>query len=126
MIGRWTAPLASLALAASVGLTGCAAIRRSQSLDTEQFLAAAGFRMELADTAERWQQLAAMPPHRLTSRARGDGIEYAYADPRDCHCVYVGGPKDYAEYQRLTRERQIAQEEIWTWQNPWSWGGPWW
>jgi len=126
MIGRWTAPLASLALAASVGLTGCAAIRRSQSLDTEQFLAAAGFRMELADTAERQQQLAAMPPYRLTSRATGDGIEYAYADPRNCQCVYVGGPKEYAEYQRLTRERQLAQEQIWTYENPWTWGGPWW
>src|SRR5206468_1863982 len=79
MIGRWTTTLASLALAATVGLTGCAAIRHSQALDREQFLAAAGFRMELADTAERQQQLAAMPPYRLTSRATGDGIEYAYA-----------------------------------------------
>ena len=120
MIGRWTAPLASLALAASVGLTGCAAIRRSQALDTEQFLAAAGFRMELADTAERRQQLAAMRPYRLTSRATGDGIEYTYADPRDCQCVYVGGPKEYAEYQRLTRERQLAEEQIWTYENPWT------
>src|SRR6267143_1821785 len=101
MIGRWTTTLASLALVATLGLTGCAAIRR-------------------------WQALAAMPPYRLTSRAASDGIEYAYADPRNCQCVYVGGPKEYAEYQRLTRERQIAQEEIWAWQNPWHWGGPWW
>jgi len=82
--------------------------------------------MELADTAERQQQLAAMPLYRLTSRATGDGIEYAYADPRNCQCVYVGGPKEYAEYQRLTRERQLAQEQIWTYENPWTWGGPWW
>jgi len=126
MIGRWTTTLASLALAATVGLTGCAAIRHSQALDREQFLAAAGFRMELADTAERQQQLAAMPLYRLTSRATGDGIEYAYADPRNCQCVYVGGPKEYAEYQRLTRERQLAQEQIWAYENPWTWGGPWW
>jgi len=118
MIGRWTTTLASLALAATVGLTGCAAIRHSQALDREQFLAAAGFRMELADTAERQQQLAAMPPYRLTSRATGDGIEYAYADPRNCQCVYVGGPKEHAEYQRLTRERQTAQEQRWTYENP--------
>ena len=126
MIGRWTTTLASLALAATVGLTGCAAIRRSQALDTEQFLAAAGFRMELANTAEQRQQFAAMPPYRLTSRATSDGIEYAYADPRTCQCVYVGGPKQYAEYQRLTRERQLAQEEIWTYENRWTWGGLWW
>ena len=90
MIGRWTTTLASLTLAATVGLTGCAAIRNSQASDREQFLAAAGFRMVLADTAERRQQLAAMPPH------------------------------------RLTRERQLAQEEIWTYENPWTWGGAWW
>src|SRR5882724_6610141 len=89
--GRSTMTLASLALAAIVGLTGCATIQRSQALDTEQFLAAAGFWMQLGDTPERREQLAAMPPYRVTSRAIGASIEYAYADPQNCECVYVGG-----------------------------------
>ena len=118
--------LVVLILAASVGVTGCAAIQRSRARDTEQLLAAAGFRMELADTAEQQQQLAAMPAYRLVNRTKGDGVEYTYADPTSCKCVYVGGSKEYAEYQRLITEQQIAQERIWAEENatnwrPWGW-----
>jgi len=91
MIGRWTTTVASLALAASVGLTGCAAIRRSQATDREQFLAAAGFRMELADTASGGSS-SRMRPYRLTSRATGDGIEYTYADPRTASASTSAAP----------------------------------
>jgi hypothetical protein len=124
MFGRWTTTLASFALAVNLGLTGCATIQRSQALETEQFLAAAGFRMQLADTPERREQLATMPPYRLTSRAIGASMEYAYADPQNCECVYVGGPKEHAEYQRLTRRRETAQEEFWAWPNRWNWDLP--
>ncbi len=107
--------LVLLILAASVGLTGCAAIQRSQARDTEQLLAAAGFKMQLADTAERQQQLPAVPAYRLLNRTKGDGVEYTYADPTNYKCVYVGGPKEYAAYQRLMTEQQIAQENAMNW-----------
>jgi len=124
----WTiTTLASLALAATLGVTGCAAIRRSQARDTEQFLAAAGFTMQLGGTAEQQQRLAAMPPYRLLSRPSGDSVEYTYADPKNCGCVYVGGPREYSEYQRLVTERQLAQEELWAGES-WRWRAqrPWW
>jgi uncharacterized protein YceK len=111
-------------LATSVALTGCATIRRAQARDAEQLLAAAGFRMERADTAERQQQLAAMPAYRLLDHPKGDGFEYTYADPTNCQCVYVGGAKEYSAYQRLLTERQIAQERIWAEQDAFGWG-PW-
>ncbi len=123
----WTiTTLASLALAVTVGVTGCAAIRRSQARDTEQFLAAAGFTVQLAGTAEQ-QHLTAMPPYRLLSHASGDGVEYTYADPKNCGCVYVGGPREYSEYRRLVTERQLAQEQLWA-EESWRWGArrPWW
>jgi len=119
--------LVLLILAASVGLTGCAALQRSWARDTEQLLAAAGFRMQLADTAERQQQLAAMPAYRLVNHPKGDGVEYTYADPTNCKCVYVGGSKEYAAYQRLVTEQQIAQDRIWAQDNTmnhWGWWGP--
>jgi len=125
--------LVLLILAASVGLTGCAAIQRSWARDTEQLLAAAGFRMQLADTAERQQQLAAMPAYRLLNRTKGDGVEYTYADPTNCKCVYVGGSKEYAAYERLVTEQQLAQDRRWAAEDAWrtGWGGgpwyrPWW
>ena len=116
----------SVILAAMVGLTGCAAIQRSQAHDTEHLLAAAGFKMQLADTTARQQQLAAMPAYRLLNRAKGDGVEYTYADPTKCKCVYVGGPDEYSAYQRLLEERQIDQDRVWAAQDGMSWGlRPW-
>jgi hypothetical protein len=91
--------LASLAVAAIVILSGCATIRQSQARDTGQLLAAAGFTMHLADTAEKQQHLDAMPSYRLLSGTRGGAVENTYADPKNCTCVYVGGPQEYAQYQ---------------------------
>src|SRR3989442_12251804 len=95
---HWPTKLAPLVLAATVVLTGCATIRQSQARDTEQLLAAAGFTMQLADTAE--QPLDAMPPYRLVSRTKDGAVQYTYADPRGCKCVNVGGSKEDPENQR--------------------------
>jgi len=100
-------------LAAAMLLTGCATIRSSEARSTEQLLAAAGFVMRPADTAERQQRLAARPPYRLESHAKDGKAVYTYADPGTCKCLYVGGSKEYSEYQRLKLERQIAADEAW-------------
>src|ERR1700704_3547032 len=103
----------SVGLAVAVILTGCATIRSSGARSTEQLLAAAGFVMRPADTAERQQRPAARPPHRLQRAAQeGEGGQ-TYTDPDGCKCLYVGGPKEYSEYQHLRRERQIAADEAW-------------
>jgi hypothetical protein len=128
MEGHWTTKLAPLVLAATLVLTGCATIRQSQARDTEQLLAAAGFRMQLRDSADQ-QHLDAMPPYRLVSRTKDGAVEYTYADPQGCKCVYVGGSKEYSEYQRLATERRIARERVWAAEDAWAgwdyWGGPW-
>src|SRR5712691_1336775 len=103
----------SVALAAAMLLTGCATIRRSEARSTEQLLAAAGFVMRPADTAERQQRLAAMPPYRLVSRTKDGKVVYTYADPGTCKCLYVGGSKEYSEYQRLRVQHQIATDQAW-------------
>jgi len=36
-----------------------------------------------------------------------------FANPYKCRCVYVGGSKEYAAYQHLVTERQIAAGRIW-------------
>jgi hypothetical protein len=113
-----------LILAASVSLTGCATLQRSWAGNTEQLLAAAGFKMQLADTPEQQQQLAAMPAYRLSNQPKGDSVEYAYADPTTCKCVYVGGPKEYAAYQRLMTQQQNAQERLRIEENSINWA-PW-
>ena len=112
----------SVGLAVAVMLTGCAAIQRLEARSTEQLLAAAGFVMRPADTAERQERLRALPPYRLESRTKDGKVVYTYADPEGCQCLYVGGPKEYSEYQRLRVERQIAADQAWAAQaGPMDW-----
>src|SRR6266566_6661190 len=102
-----------VALAAATMLAGCATIRGSEARSTEQLLAAAGFVMRPADTAERQQRLAARPPYRLESHAKDGKAVYTYADPGTCKCLYVGGHKEYSEYQHLRLQHRIAVDEAW-------------
>jgi hypothetical protein len=107
---RWfTKTLLSLALAATVGLMGCATIRRSEVRNTEQLLAAAGFRMRPADTMKEQEHLKTMLPYHLSSHAEDGDVVYIYPDPENCRCLYVGGPEEYSTYQRLVTARQLEQ-----------------
>ena len=100
-LNRTVLLLAALALLGA----GCAAIQR----DTGLMLTAAGFHMRPADTPERQADLRSMPPHRIVSRTENGNIVYMYADPDNCHCLYVGGNKEYSEYERLRVQRESAQ-----------------
>ena len=97
-----------LAVPALVG-AGCAMIQRLEARETERTLAAAGFQMRSADTPERQEDLRSMPPHRIVSRTKDSNVVYTYADPDNCHCVYVGGEIEYSEYDRLRVKKEIAQ-----------------
>jgi hypothetical protein len=96
-----------VALIVALPLSGCAAIQRGEAEDTEQLLAAAGFQAEPADTPEKLDNLRTMPPRKLVSQSKAGNFVYAYADPDYCQCLYVGGPTEYAAYQRLAREEEI-------------------
>ena len=69
-----------------------------------------------------------MPPYRIVSQTKDGKFVYTFADPENCHCLYVGGPNEYSEYQRqhLTVERGITQDlaaesmDSSRW-GPWSW-----
>jgi len=91
-------------------LGGCAAIERQQAADTEKLLVAAGFQMRPADSAERQQDLANMPPHTIVAHREGAETVYTYADAQNCRCLYVGGAKAYAEYRRLEVSEEIARD----------------
>ena len=85
--------------------TACAAAIQQ---DTQRMLAAAGFQMRPVDTAEVQEDLRSIPPHRIVSRTKDGNVVYMYADPDNCHCVYVGGSKEYSEYERRRLEREFA------------------
>src|SRR5438445_4448734 len=91
-------------VASLTALSGCATLRSQDD----------GFQKQSADSAEQTRNLASMPPLRVVARGMADrDVVFTYADPMKCRCLYVGGPKQYMEYQRLARQRQIEEEELW-------------
>jgi len=99
--------------ASLTALSGCATLRSQDDVGTRELLATAGFQKQSADSAEQTRNLASMPPLRVVARGMADrDVVFTYADPMKCRCLYVGGPKQYMEYQRLARQRQIEEEEL--------------
>ena len=94
-------------------LSGCATLRGQNALNTEQLLVKAGFQKRNADSPEQARSLASMPPFKIVARGVGGDAAYTYADPVNCHCLYIGGPQQYVEYQRMATEREIAEGELW-------------
>jgi hypothetical protein len=107
-------------------VSGCAALRRQDAVGTEQLLAKAGFQKRNADSPEQARSLASMRPFKIVARGVGRDVAYTYADPVNCRCLYVGGPRQYVEYQRLVTEREVAEGELWAENDgmDWAlWGG---
>ena len=111
--------------AALLALSGCATIRRQEAADREQLLAAAGFQRRPASSPEQHQDLTTMPRYKIVERSKSGDVVYTYADPENCHCLYVGGPKGFSQYQRLLVEREVTRD---LGEASLNWGawGPWW
>ena len=127
---RWTTPILPL-VALGLSVTGCAAIRAHQTVETEQVLAAAGFQMKPADTPEKFAHLQTLTPRKVVRYTRDGQPQYVYADPETCKCLYVGDEQRYQKYQELSLQKQIADEQMSAAQTNWdasmNWGawGPW-
>jgi len=82
--------------------------------------------MRPADTPERVAALESMPRERLVVRSKDGNVVYTYADPDKCHCLYVGGPKEYSALQRMRVQRESAAHDAeavmeWPGWGPWLW-----
>ena len=125
-----------LALTLAAFLGGCSYFYGEKAERTDRLLAAAGFQMVPADTPTRAEQLKAQKPLKIIARMKDGKAIYTYADPYDCHCMWVGGPDEYAKYQRVALEKKIADENLESAQveenaaamdwGPWGPWAPWW
>jgi hypothetical protein len=99
---------------------GCA-----NTQQTENLLSGAGFRMVLANTPQRQEQLKALPPDRVTLVQRHGKNYYVYANPAN-YQVFIGTPSEYQKYQQLRLASNLAQDQLETAQlNSWGpglWG----
>ncbi|MBW9117966.1 hypothetical protein JNB88_30575 [Rhizobium cauense] len=115
---------ASLVLAACQTTTGSIESR-------EDSLAAAGFVVRPANTPQREAMLKRLPPNKFLERARGSTINYVYADPVNCNCLYIGNQNAYDRYRRTQLQQRIANRQLLAAQTyadaNWDWNrwGPW-
>ena len=129
----WTTAATAVALALSVG--ACSYIHGSEAKKTDELLATAGFKPVAADTPDKAAQLQTQKPLKIIARRKDGQTIYTYADPYDCHCMWVGSQDQYVTYERLALDQRIAKENLETSEAEedastmaWApWGiGPWW
>jgi hypothetical protein len=122
-----------LTLLLAAMMCGCASFRQSEIRETEDLLAAAGFTMKRADSAEKTTEAGNLPPHKFVVIHRNGAPYYIYADPEVCQCIWVGDQQQYSRFQQLSLQKQIADEQLMTaqalrdaafrWElwDPWPW-----
>lgn len=78
---------------------------------TEQTLAAAGFRVKVAQTLRQQTKLAGLPQRTLTRTVGPKGnVRFFWADAADCNCLCAGDEAAYDGYQKISVKKQIAEE----------------
>ena len=99
---QWTHWIAVALLALVVG---CASTHQ-----TEDLLAAAGFKIVPANSPEQQAHLKTLPNHKL-SMVQRDGKEYfIYPDVKN-NVLYVGQNSQYQQYQKLREQQKLAEEK---------------
>ncbi len=92
-------------------LAGCAMYRNQKAVEVEKLLVASGFKMRIADSQSKLNQLKKLPQRKLVAQTWNDKIRYVYADAYNCKCAYIGDETAYKHFQDLALQRQIAEED---------------
>jgi hypothetical protein len=78
----------------------------------EPMLSAAGFVMLPADTPQRQQQIANIPPLEVSYYVGKTGkLHYWMADPTYCKCLYLGSEQAYQRYEQMSLNQKWLQKE---------------
>jgi hypothetical protein len=110
-------------------LTSCAGAPVDKTLQTEELLGTAGFRLKMADTPAKFERISRIPQKQVV-RGRVKGQElYVWADAAGCRCYYAGTRKNYEQMVRIQQENQSqyridlydAQNDDPLWGNPADW-----
>jgi len=129
---RWLAMLVVVALGILPGLTGCKLIEKDEAKNTEDILAAAGFRQFPANTPAHITMLQTMKPRTMKMINHNGKAYYVYPDPTNCNCLYAGTVAEYEQYKKLAFEKEMADEKLEAAEAAedasmnWGMWGPWW
>jgi hypothetical protein len=74
-------------------------------------LVASGFKVTTPKTPAQKQKLQSLPPSKVTMIRKSKKRYYIFPDSAH-NQAYVGGPKEYQEYQQLRAEKKLAREDV--------------
>src|SRR5437016_14385527 len=89
---------------------GCATTQTGTQ-NRETMLVASGFKMMTPKTAAQQQKLQKLPPGKVTMIQKRGKTYYIFPDPAH-NVAYVGGPKQYRNYQQLRAENKLTKEDL--------------
>src|SRR5882757_10638862 len=87
-------------LAVAIAIVGCATTTQTSTQNKESMLVASGFKTITPKTAAQQQKLQNLPPGKVTMIQKKGKTYYIFPDPAN-NLAYVGGPKQYRQYQQL-------------------------
>ena len=102
--------LPGVAVACTVLSLGCATTQTSTQ-NREAMLSAAGFKVITPKTAAQKQKLQNLPAGKVTMVQKAGKTYYIFPDPAH-NQAYVGGPKQYRQYQQLRTDNRLAKESL--------------
>ena len=76
---------------------------------TEKLLTQSGFRMVTATTAAQQQQMAKLPPGKVTLVKRQGQVYYVFPDPAR-NALYIGKKVQFDAYQIAVQNQYLAQD----------------
>ena len=74
-------------------------------------LAASGFKTITPKTAAQQQKLQKLPQGKVTMIQKKGKTYYIFPDPAH-NLAYVGGPRQYQQYQQLRADNRLAKESL--------------
>jgi hypothetical protein len=102
--------LATITVGCAVLLLSCASTQTSTQ-NRESMLAASGFKTITPKTAAQQQKLQKLPQGKVTMIQKNGKTCYIFPDPAH-NLAYVGGPKQYQQYQQYRADNRLAKESL--------------
>jgi hypothetical protein len=102
--------LAAVAAICAVLSAGCATTQVTTQ-NRESMLVASGFKVIMPKTAAQKQKLQNLPPGKVTMIQKAGKTYYIFPDPAH-NQAYVGGPRQYRDYQELRADNKLAKESL--------------
>jgi hypothetical protein len=103
--------LKMISAAALLALIVSCASTQSSTQNRESMLVAAGFKVITPKTTAQQQKLQNLPPGKVTMVQKTGKTYYIFPDPAH-NQAYVGGPRQYRQYQQLRSDNKLAKESL--------------